>query len=134
MRYFHLFLFVIIITFHAMSVKAEMYMSKPLYEDINLSKIQIHEEKEILTLLENDPITKNVVINYLKSLVYNKGMVSKTQYDTFQERLANLSDPKKQRIYEIVSDYLKNCGCKFIVIDIKGGDYYLPYKPIEANQ
>lgn len=131
MKKIYLFLFLL---FFPVYISAETYMTKPLYEDINLSKINFPEDNEIRELLSDNQITLNIVINYIKSIIYNNGMVSKEQQITFQQALSNISDSKKQRITEIVEKQLDRCGCKFVVIDLSGGDHYLPLKIIKANE
>ncbi len=118
---------------HTSLLYSETFMTKSIHEDINLSKITIPEEKDIIAILEDDLESYNVVINYIKSLIYNSGQVSKEQEYTFKNVIANLTDFKKEKILEIVNKQLTRCNCKFNIIDFSGGDHYLPFKIIRAN-
>jgi hypothetical protein len=116
------------------TVSAELFMNKPLHEDINFSKISFPEENEIKELLGDNPSNLNIVMIYIKSLIFNNGKVSKEQQYTLQETLDNLPSAKKVRINEIIEKQLARCNCKFMIIDLSGGDHYLPLKIIKANE
>ncbi len=117
-----------------LAVNAELFMNKPLHEDINLSKISFPEDKEVKELLGDNPVYLNIVMNYIKSLIFNNGKVSKEQQYTLQQTLDNLPSAKKARINEIIEKQLARCNCKFMIIDLSGGDHYLPLKIIKANE
>ncbi|MCX7770865.1 MAG: hypothetical protein N2202_07265 [Proteobacteria bacterium] len=108
-------------------------MTKNIYEDINLSKITFPEEKDIKVILEDDIQTHNIVINYIKTIIYTSGQVSKEQENIFRQSIANLSESKREKIIEILQKQLSRCNCKFIIIDLSGGDHYLPLKIIGTN-
>lgn len=118
---------------HSPLIHSETFMTKNIHEDVNLSKITIPEEKEIKDILEDNIESYNVVINYIKSLIYNSGQVSKEQEYTFKNAVSNLPDYKKEKIMEIIYQQLSRCNCKFNIIDLSGGDHYLPIKIIRTD-
>lgn len=127
------FIFLIILFFQSSILYSETYMTKNINEDINLSKITIPEESEIKLILEDNIEQYNIVINYIKSLIYNSGQVSKEQENIFKNAISNLPDSKKEKIIEIIQKQLSRCNCKFTIIDLSGGDHYLPLKIIRNN-
>lgn len=127
------FFILFILLFQASVLHSETYMTKNIHEDVNLSKITIPEENEIKLLLEDNIETYNIVTNYIKTLIYNSGQVSKEQEYFFKNAISNLPDTKKEKITEIIQKQLSRCNCKFTIIDLSGGDHYLPFKIIRTN-
>lgn len=127
------FFILLICLFQASVLYSETYMTKNIHEDLNLSKITIPEENEIKLILEDNIETYNIITNYIKTLIYNSGQVSKEQEYSFKSAMMNLPDAKKEKIMDIIQRQLLRCNCKFTIIDLSGGDHYLPFKIIRTN-
>lgn len=131
MRCVFVFIFLALST---VSSFGDNYFNKPLYTDMNLSQIALSVEKEIESLLKENPDSRNVILNYLKTIEFTKGKVSTVQFRQYDAVLSGLDETLRSKIRKITDDFLSSKNYKITVIEINGSEYYLPIKIIEPGK
>jgi hypothetical protein len=131
MRYYFTVFFLLILTATAFP---ENYFNKPIYTDMNLSTISLPVEKDIENLLKEKPETKNIIINYLKTIEFTGGVVSTAQFKQYETGLLTLDGSLQAKIKKVVDVFISSKNYKISTIDVKGNEYFLPIKIIESEK
>lgn len=113
------------------SANAKEFLSLPIYEDINLSKVVVPEESEIAALLKGKDKERNIVLNFLKTIVFCDGVVSDVIYKSYTETLSTLDKKISEKIINVEKELLEKKKLKLVVVNIGQQEHYLPIKFIE---
>ncbi|MCX7991089.1 MAG: hypothetical protein N2999_03500 [Proteobacteria bacterium] len=126
-KVFAFFLFFLLLT----GISFAKYFKQPLYSDKELGNITINDEKKIREILKDSEQNLNVVLNYIKTLIFTAGYVTAEQDKVFKEVLAKIDEKDRKALQDILKSHLSENKIEIKVIDINSREYYLPIDPLE---
>ncbi len=120
------FLFLLFFMFFMFNQSYGEYFNQPLYTDKGLGNILIKQENEITDILRGNDVGLNIVLNYMKTLIFTEGYVSIEQEKLYQTTISSLSEKDRYNIDNILKSILRENKREIKIIDIRALDYFLP--------
>lgn len=117
----------IIFTFLFIGVSyARSYIDKPIHKDNILSKTTIPKEEEIATMLKGKETELNIILNYLKTLDFCSGNVSRVIFEKYTTIINSLPEKIADRIRIIENELIDTKKIKISIQDIDRDEHFLP--------
>ncbi len=102
------------------------YLTQPLHSDKGVGAVMVQDEKVVHELLKTSETDRNIVLNYIKTVLFTEGFVLVEQEKAFREVMERLSAEDRKKLEEIINLNLSEKKIKTKAIDINSRDYYLP--------
>lgn len=110
------------------------FIEQPIHKDNFLNTLNLPMEEELNTLLKGRDKEFNIILNFLKTIDFCDGVVSRIIYDKYTLTLSLLPEEIAIKVKRAEKEVLDRKKRNLSIIDVETTEHYLPIKFIDIQK
>lgn len=110
------------------------FIEQPIHNDNHLINLSTPKIDEINTALKGKERELNIILNFLKTIDFCDGIVSRIVYEKYAQTISSLPQEIAKIVKDAVNEILERKKRVLSIIDIENTEHYLPIKFIDPEK